>query len=64
MLRSDSGGEYMSHGFHDFLQNKGIFSQRSCPYTPHQNGVVECKNCHLLDVVRTFLLESYVPSTF
>ena len=54
----------MSHGFHDFLQNKGIVSQRSCPYTPHQNGVVECKNCHMLDVVRTFLLESYVPSTF
>ena len=34
VLRSDLGGEYMSHEFHDFLQNKGIVSQRSCPYTP------------------------------
>jgi transposase InsO family protein len=34
MLRSDSGGEYMSHEFHDFLHHKGIVYQRSCPYTP------------------------------
>ena len=34
VLRSDSGGEYMSHEFHDFLQQKGIVSERSCPYTP------------------------------
>ena len=64
VLRSNSGGEYMSHEFHDFLQNKGIVSQRSCPYTPQQNGVAERKNRHLLDVVRTLLLESSVPSTF
>ena len=64
VLRSDSGGEYMFHEFHDFLQNKGIVSQRSCPYTPQQNGVTKRKNCHLLDVVRTLLLESFVPSTF
>ena len=48
----------MSHEFHDFLQNKGIVSQSSCPYTPQQNGVAERKNRHLL------LLESSVPSTF
>ena len=64
VLRNDSSGEYMSHEFHDFLQHKGIISQHSCPYTPQQNGVVERKNRHLLDVVRTLLLESSVPSTF
>ena len=53
MLRSYSGGEYKSKEFHDFLQNKGIVSQHSCPYTPQQNGVTERKNRHLLDVVRT-----------
>ena len=51
VLRSYSGGEYMSHEFQDFLQNKGIVSQCSCPYTPQQNGVVEHKNLQLLDVV-------------
>jgi hypothetical protein len=33
ILRSDSGGEYMSHKFHDFLHHKRIVFQRSCPYT-------------------------------
>nr|KYP68295.1 Retrovirus-related Pol polyprotein from transposon TNT 1-94 [Cajanus cajan] len=56
ILRSDSGGEYMSHEFQSFLQNQGIISQRSCPSTSQQNGVAKRKNCHLLDVVRTFCL--------
>jgi len=56
ILRSDSGGEYMSNEFQDLLQSKGIISQRSCPSTPQQNGVVERKNCHLLDMVRTLYL--------
>ena len=64
MLRFDSGGEYLSHEFHDFLQNKEIVSQCSCPYTPQQNSVAERKNRHPLDVVRTLLLESSIPSTF
>ena len=33
ILRFDSGGEYMSHAFQNYLQQKGIISQRSCPYT-------------------------------
>ncbi|KAL5777431.1 hypothetical protein ACOSP7_010357 [Xanthoceras sorbifolium] len=64
ILRSDSGGEFMSHNFQNYLQQKGIMSQRSCPYTPQQNGVVERKNRHLLDMVRTLLIESSVPSKF
>uniref|UniRef100_A0A2N9I820 Integrase catalytic domain-containing protein n=1 Tax=Fagus sylvatica TaxID=28930 RepID=A0A2N9I820_FAGSY len=64
ILRSDSGGEYMSHEFQSFLHSKGIISQRSCPYTPQQNGVAERKNRHLLDVVRTLLIESSVPPKF
>jgi len=63
MLMSDSGGEYMSYEFHDFLHHKGIVFQRSCPYTLQQNGVAERKNRHLLDVVRT-LFESSVLSKF
>jgi len=44
ILRFDSGGEYMSHDFQSFLQQKDIISQRSCPYTPQHNGVAEHKN--------------------
>ena len=54
----------MSHEFQSFLQNQGIISQRSCPSTLGQNGVAERKNPHLLDIVRTLLLESSVPPRF
>jgi len=64
VLRSDSGGEYMSNEFQAFLTQKGILSQRSCPYTPQQNGLADRKNRHLLDVVRTLLLESSIPPKF
>ncbi|XP_071921648.1 retrovirus-related Pol polyprotein from transposon RE1 isoform X2 [Coffea arabica] len=64
IFQSDNGGEYVSHNFQAFLQHKGILSQRSCPYTPQQNGVAERKNRHLLDIVRTLLLQSTMPSKF
>lgn len=64
ILRYDLGGEYASHEFQSFLHSKGIISQLSSPYNPWQNGVVERKNCHLVDVVRTLLLESSVPPKF
>ncbi|RVW37445.1 Retrovirus-related Pol polyprotein from transposon TNT 1-94 [Vitis vinifera] len=64
VLRSDSGREYMSNEFQNFLQSKWIISQRSCPSTPQQNSVAERKNHHLLDVVRTILLDSSIPSRF
>ena len=41
ILRSNSGGEYMSHEFQSYMQSKRIISQRSCPYTPQQNGLAE-----------------------
>jgi hypothetical protein len=64
ILRSDNGGEYTSALFKEFLQTNGIISQRSCPSTPQQNGVAERKNRHILDVVRTLMLDSFVPSRF
>ena len=54
----------MSSDFQKFLQHKGIISQRTCPYTPQQNGVAERKNRHLLDVTRSLLIESSVPTRF
>jgi hypothetical protein len=64
ILQSDSDGEYMSNEFQFFLQSHGIISQHSCPFTSQQNSVAERKNDHLLDVVRTLLIESCVLSHF
>lgn len=63
-MRTDSGGEYISHAFQEYLQQKGIVSQHSCPYTPQKNGVAERKNRHLLDVTRSLLLAASVPPRF
>ena len=54
----------MSNEFLVFIQSKRIISHHSCPSTPQQNGVAERKKRHLLDVVRTLLLESFVPPHF
>ena len=64
VLCSDFGREYMSNEFQDFLQSKWIISQCSCSSTPQQNSVVEWKNCHLLDELRTLLLDSSVSPRF
>jgi len=63
-LHTDFGDEYLSIKFQAFLASNDIIHQRSYPATPQQNGVAEQKNHHLLDVVRTLLLESSVPSMF
>jgi len=54
----------MSHEFQEYLQQKGILSQRSCPNTPQQNGLAERKNRHLLDVTRSLLIQASVPPCF
>lgn len=64
ILRSDSRGKHVSNEFHSFLQHERIISQHSFPSTPRQNGIVERTNEHLLDVVHTLLLESFVPPKF
>ena len=43
-LRSDNGGEYVSHDFTKFCADRGIFHQFTNPYTPAQNGISERLN--------------------
>ena len=56
ILRSDNGREYFKNvtGQFFFLE-KGIVHQSSCVDTPIQNGLVERKNKHLLEVARALL---------
>ena len=50
-LRTDRGGEFMSMEFNVFCVNIGIKRQLIVAYTPQQNGVAECKNRTVLNMV-------------
>ncbi|XP_027771542.1 uncharacterized protein LOC107015253 isoform X2 [Solanum pennellii] len=63
-FRSDNALEYLSSQFQEFMSHHGIIHQKSCPYTPQQNGVAERKNRHLIEAARTLLIESHVPLHF
>ncbi len=54
-LRSDRGGEYLSHEFQGYLKEHGITHQKTPPYTPQLNGVSERRNRTLLDMVRSMM---------
>ena len=43
-LRSDHGGEYLSHEFADHLKQCGIVPQWTLPGTTQWNGVSEWRN--------------------
>nr|GEX86614.1 retrotransposon protein, putative, Ty1-copia subclass [Tanacetum cinerariifolium] len=63
-LRSDRGGEYMSHEFLDHLKEHGIISHSTPPYTPQNNRVSERRNRTLLDMVRYMINQTTLPKSF
>ena len=61
-IRSDNGLEFIS--LKPFLSTHGILLQNSCSYTPQQNGVVERKHRHLLNVGRALRFQANLPLQF
>ncbi|CAI7915097.1 unnamed protein product [Closterium sp. NIES-54] len=55
-LRSDRGGEFLGKEFTDFVDDKGIDHDLTCPYTPQQNGMAKREICTAVESVRTMLL--------
>jgi len=63
-LRTDRGGEYVSHDFDDYCKENGIVHQLTMPQTPQQNGVSERKNRTIMNMVRYMLKEKNCPKEF
>lgn len=65
ILRSDNALELgSSKDATEFLLSEGIIHQTSCISSPQQNGVVERKHRHLLEVCRALFFQSKLPTRF
>jgi histone deacetylase 1/2 len=61
-LQSDWRGEFRP--FTKYLTELGITHRLICPHTHHQNGVVERKHRHVVDMGLTLLSQSSLPLTY
>ena len=62
MVRSDNGTEFMVMS--SYFRENGIVHQTSCVATPQQNGRVERKRRHILNVARTIMFQASMPIKF
>ena len=61
-VQSDWGGEYRPVS--TLLASFGISHRLTCPHTHHQNGVVERKHRHIIDLGLTLLHHASLPLQF
>ncbi|CAA7024955.1 unnamed protein product [Microthlaspi erraticum] len=62
MVRSDNGTEFMC--LSSYFREKGVVHQTSCVGTPQQNGRVERKHKHILNVALALLFQGNLPIKF
>jgi transposase InsO family protein len=63
-IRSDSGTEFRNPSFDQFCLEHGVDQQFSAIRAPQQNGIVEQKNCILVEMARMMLNEHRTPRHF
>lgn len=62
VLQTDWGGEFRS--FSPLLQSLGIEFRHLCLHTSQQNGIVERKHRHIVDMGLTLLAQSSMPLSY
>lgn len=54
-FRTDNGTEFLNNKVHALFTQFGIIHQKTCIYTPQQNGVVERRYRTLLEAARSMM---------
>jgi hypothetical protein len=63
-FHSDHGGEFNSITFKEYCDEHSIKHFTTAPYTPQQNGVVERRNCTVVEMARCLLKSKGMPAEF
>lgn len=63
-IRTDNGSEFVNAECHNLFTSLGITHQRTCIHTPQQNGIVERKHKHILEVARAIRFQGHIPIRF
>ncbi|GJS76552.1 putative ribonuclease H-like domain-containing protein [Tanacetum coccineum] len=64
IIRCDNGTKFKIRLMREFCKKKGIKKEFSVSRTPQQNGVAKRRNRTLIEVARTMLADSKLPTTF
>lgn len=61
MVRSDNALEFLKGSLGPYFIDQGIEHQTSCVDMPQQNGIVERKHMHILEVARALRFHVHLP---
>lgn len=62
VLPSDNGTKFTNSTLTTFLVYEGVLQKFSCPCTPQQNGTVERKHQHILNITQALRLQANLPN--
>ena len=60
-IKTDQGGEFKSHQFHEYTEDKGIIHDFSAAYASEQNGFIERSNRTIVEATKSMLHSRNLP---